>query len=105
MTAADRLDAIEARALAATEAWSEYRDSLEYAPTDRYDVLSAFEAGWDARGTDVPALVAAVRAVLELHPAEDVFGTLGSVTCCPQCATSWPCPYVAAITEALGGES
>lgn len=44
MTNDDPMSGADARA----EAWGEYRDSPEYAPTDRYPVQPVFEAGWDA---------------------------------------------------------
>ena len=71
---------------------------------------------WDPRGGDEPhhrviertiefekrlradnaSLVAALRAVLDLH-TEDVQGW------CNDCEACWPCRSVRAITEALGG--
>ena len=56
MSAADRLDQIEARAKAADRAGVFESD---------YPTWAAWEAAWDS-STDVPALVAALRAVLTL---------------------------------------
>lgn len=48
--------------------------------------------------TDVPALVAAVEAVLELHHAQCDHAV------CVECAFEAPCPTVTAIRTALGEE-
>ena len=80
MTAADRLAQIEARADAATDGpwtWASHRtvDGDEWAVFDPHDwALASNRDGWtpDAEfiahaRTDVPRLVAALRAVLDLH--------------------------------------
>ena len=62
---------------------------------------------------DVPALVAALRAVLELHPREGVMsvdperGLVEDEAVCAECIVNyepapWPCPTVAAIRQHLG---
>lgn len=66
-----------------------------------------------AARTDVPALVAALRGVLEMHQPVEIEP---SDTICGECSYRlpngryfgkveyWPCPTVRAITEALGVE-
>ncbi len=62
--------------------------------------------------TDVPALVAALRAVLDMHARRP--WRLGDFLChgqtefpdqCDACRTEWPCPTVLAVEAALGGFS
>jgi len=108
-----RLDEIEARANAATEGpWEVSVD--HYAPIvlgppagdDRLmvagDVLTN-DAEFIAHARqDVPALVAALRAVLEVHE-ETPYG-------CAVCeeqnwALPWPCPTVAAIRQHIGEDA
>lgn len=119
MTAAtDRLDAIDARANAASD-----RDALALhmvtvlgkAWQDDYSVLSVAQAIADDVLTlpsrqDVPALTAALRAVLDLHrpyQPDAVLRALGqwdaSDEWCNGCEMSWPCPTVRAVESALGG--
>ena len=133
----NRLNEIEARANAATEGpwewegdakaeWEIGANSL--VPSRRPDDPVLYGYGYDASGievkspadaefiaharTDVPALVAALRAVLELHPREVVmaadpeFGQMEDDAICGACivnheAADWPCPNVRAITAAL----
>ena len=120
MTAADRLDEIQARADAATDgpwAWEPTSPTMSGEcwnlrvagkPGIRFSVTE-YQHGPDnaefiahAR-TDVPALVAALRAVLDLH--------VGVVDCCDECspmkcavceAWEWPCDTVRAVEAALG---
>ena len=123
----NRLDEIEARTRAATEGpwewegeakseWEIGANSL--VPSRRPDDPVLYAYGYDASGIkvenpadaefiaharqDVPALVAALRAVLELH-AETPYG-------CAVCeeqnwALPWPCPTVAAIRQHLGEDT
>ena len=61
----------------------------------------------DAR-TAMPKMRAALEAVLALHPWEylECEGIdLDASPRCGHCYEPWPCPTVAAITEALGAES
>ena len=51
---------------------------------------------------DVPALVAALRAVLELHVHEVVQFTFATYSECEHCGQDWPCPTVTAIRQHLG---
>ena len=123
-----RLDEIEARATAATEGpWKvkpyggrreESDDEIdsfvgpseativEQLGCDCCDVgleVSSTDAEFIAHARqDVPALVAALRAVLEVH-AEMSYG-------CAVCeeqdqALDWPCPTVTAIRQHLGGDA
>ena len=114
-----RLDEIEARANAATEGpWEEGERcvfTLGGAPVVSDDVIHYVHGmagegvchGEDAEfiahaRTDVPALVSALRAVLEVH-AETPYG-------CAVCeeqnwALPWPCPTVAAIHQHLGEDA
>ena len=100
-----RLDAIKARAEAASHA--------NHTTTMNYNAV--YSVVWRSH-QDIPALVAAVEAVLELH--KEVGSWRSGVYQCGQCAelchsTSglgcedpidavWPCPTVVAIQAALG---
>ena len=146
----DRLDEIEARAEAATPGPWEADDIghsgaeepsgiVVHTGAFDWDDLMRGEAesavtwmpGWDrhhgdnaefiaASRTDVPALVAALRAVLDLHydagPSQGYdFGPDGGYGwvdhCCATCGAhgeygvEWPCPTVQAIADALGVET
>lgn len=135
MTATDRLDAIEARANAATEGpWARFSTHLGAVQmvcpdTDWYErqhvndvVIATLSSEPTAEfiahaRTDVPALVAALRAVLDLHqPKADGPMSLVYWEFC-SCGTlevhededgyqsigpaKYPCPTVRAIEEAL----
>ena len=153
MTAADRLNEIEARANAATEGPWTPDEYTEVDPDGFYELARVIAPDpdgddWCAIGvvhtgilrpdaefiaharTDVPALVAALRAVLDLHresrndadhtpPCEHCHGEPGVHECgcwadekwptvCAVCmegtkgaSVAWPCPTVRAIEEAL----
>ena len=119
-----RLDEIEARTRAASEGpWFDEERNLD-APWDLTTVYYGFhngetpdrdlvaEAAYDnaefiahAR-QDVPALVAALRAVVAIHrpvtvPGE-VFGTWGEAKQCEDCEQRWPCNTLDAIRQHLG---
>ena len=140
MTAADRLNEIEARANAATEGpWivAIYKNECKVeTKRERWHVAS-YASPEDAEfiahaRTDVSDLVAALRAVLDLHresrndvdhtpPCEHCHGEPGVHECgcwadekwptvCAVCmegtkgaSVAWPCPTVRAIEEALNG--
>ena len=53
--------------------------------------------------TDVPALVAALRAVLELHAEAGRGSDTYCTHCFPDCF-DYPCPTVTAIRQHLGDE-
>ena len=59
--------------------------------------------------TDVPALVAALRAVLELHvkarPITVAYDTQERRGYCYVCAENWPCRTVTAIHQHLGEDA
>ena len=149
MTTADRLNEIEARANAATDGpWATVAEDgaiLSLVLTDENDGLFYGDSGYDApittetgddaefiahARTDVPDLVAALRAVLDLHrearndvdrtpPCPHCHGEPGVHECgcwadekwptvCAVCmegtkgaSVAWPCPTVRAIEEAL----
>ena len=145
MSAADRLNEIEARANAATEGpwyrygtwpYEIYAQSKPYggpyvASVTGCDGHNESNAEFIARArADVPALVAALRAVLDLHresrndvdrtpPCEHCNGEPGVHACgcwadekwptvCAVCmegtkgaSVAWPCPTARAIEEAL----
>ena len=134
MNAIDRLDEIEARANAATRGpWATVIEdgvTLSLVLTDEDDGLFYGDSGYDApivtesgrdaefvahARTDVPALVAALRAMLEAHtPHECVSSLAGDDPClilhggacalrgrCRECHHTHPCPTVRAIEEAL----
>ena len=110
-----RLDEIEARTNAATDGpwtWATHStaDGDEWGVFSPADwALATNRDGWGCDAefiaharTDVPALVAALRAVLEMH-AETPYG-------CAVCeeqnwALPWPCPTVAAIHQHLGEDA
>ena len=129
-----RLDEIEARANAASPGpWFDEERNLDE-PWDLTTVYYGFhngetpdrdlvaEAAYDnaefiahAR-QDVPALVAALRAVLELHPRAGVVsvdperGLVEDEAVCAECIVNyepapWPCPTVAAIRQHLGEDA
>ena len=127
----NRLDEIEARTNAATEGpwewegeakseWEMGANSL--IPSRRPDDPVLYGYGYDASGIkvenpadaefiaharqDVPALVAALRAVVAVHrpvtvPGE-VFGTWGEAKQCEDCEQRWPCNTLDAIRRHLG---
>ena len=128
MNAADRLNEIEARANAATEGPWAPDEYTEVDPDGFYELSRVIAPdpdgdGWCAIGvvhtgilrpdadfiaharTDVPALVAALRAVLDLHVATEGYLCDGAV--CLECTTfgdvevPLPCATVRAIEEAL----
>ena len=115
-----RLDEIEARANAATEGPWELLGGGEYvsgpdilvAPDDGGVTSADAEFIAHAR-QDVPAFVAALRAVLELHAPtpSDIYPH--DVCHHPHCTdptdqmeqSPWPCPTVAAIRQHLGEDA
>ena len=89
----------------------------DYAIRARERAVNRLEAHIATRAettTDLPALLAAVEAVLALHPPIDVCGnarhTNLTVSCpdcetvCDFCASAYPCPTVRAVREALSNE-
>ena len=135
MSAADRLNEIEARANAATEGPWTPDEYTEVDPDGFYELARVIAPDpdgddWCAIGvvhtgilrpdaefiaharTDVPALVAALRAVLDLHRETVEWVTPGGDAyysgCAQQCTddegySDYPCPTVRAIEEALNG--
>lgn len=134
MSAADRLAEIQARADKATDGPWRSRDLDDY-DEETPDAVEVLEPGpstiamasardWDSdydpemfanaefiahARTDVPALVAAVRAVLELHKREWWSeGSFREGVACEACSTAhnsyvdYPCATVHAVEEALG---
>ena len=93
-------------------------------PSRRPDDPVLYGYGYDASGievknpadaefiaharTDVPALVAALRAVLNLHfkaqPIPAAFGTQEGGDYCRTCVEDWPCPTVETIRRHLGDD-
>ena len=126
----NRLDKIEARANAATEGpwewegeakaeWEIGANSL--VPSRRPDDPVLYGYGYDASGievkspadaefiaharTDVPALVAALKAALNEHPTGVFHSFAGDVQWCDACDGPYPCPTVAAIRQHLGEDA
>ena len=111
-----RLDEIEARTTAATEGpwtWATHStaDGDEWAVFSPADwALAANRDGWgyDAEfiahaRQDVPALVAALRAVLALHRIIRVSGAGGHIyEVCQTCNQPAPCAYIQTIHQHLG---
>jgi hypothetical protein len=64
----------------------------------------SFEAGWDAARTDIPAMHAALTAVLALHRQAHGQTTGALKDWCMGDGDYYPCPTVRAINDALGGE-
>ena len=132
MTAADRLNEIEARANAATKGPWESDEYTEIDPDGFYELSRVIAPDPDdgedyaigvvhvgilrpdatfiahAR-TDVPALVAALRAVLEVHAPDPYCGNWHhnphrcpcAIPACADGCDTYPCPTVRAIEEAL----
>ena len=114
----DRLAEIEARANAATQGpweWHPYMGSgatlaKPNHPFHEVNILKTTD-DWPpvapdaefiaAARTDVPALVAALRAVLDLHYGEPY---AQGPDYCAECEHRWPCPTVQAVADALGVE-
>lgn len=117
----EQLDAIKARAEAATEGpWTRWQvgtsldqmslTTMVVSDTARLNICDTSD---DSTGRadaefiahsreDIPRLVTAVETVLELHTkrtCED------ADDCCATCLYHWPCSTVKAITAALAGES
>lgn len=94
-----RLDAIKARAEAASHA--------NHTTTMNYNAV--YSVVWRSH-QDIPALLAAVEAVLELHEPEAtgygdwVCGACISAGSHDWESTAYPCPTVTAIQSALGEE-
>ena len=92
-----QLDAIKARAAV-----------VAGKPDNREPTEKEFDALIDGAVHDVPTLVAALEAVLELHPAEATgYGDWTCKVCVTAGSHDWestayPCPTVAAIQSALG---
>lgn len=133
MTISDRLDEIEARANAATDGpWAaRHRAGLDWLSQSPHVDNDGHEPGssvgladavdplwgslWPSRNatadaefiahsrTDVPALVSALRAVLDVHMEYPDTGkcTECSVASYSIHSVSWPCPTVEAIAAAL----
>ncbi|WP_404851108.1 hypothetical protein [Dietzia kunjamensis] len=143
MTAADRLAEIQTRVDKATDGPWRSRDLDDYdeETPDAVDVLGpgpstigmASARDWDSdydpemfanaefiahARTDVPALVAALRTVLDRHPMGEAsvieYAAAGEVKHCLGCRGAhgiahdeyglvpWPCPTVRAVEDALG---
>ena len=122
MSISNRLDQIEARADAATEGpWEKHTVNgwemvVSYSTDAMIQLVAEFrhkerdlnDAEFIAASrTDVPALVAALRAVLDLHKPRNGHDDCGH---CVDPADAhwgipWPCPTVRAVTAALGEES
>ena len=114
-----RLDEIEARANAATEGpWMgiRYPDGFlgRVIGGNGFGVAEDFPDDADAEfiahaRTDVPALVAALRGVLEVHkclaPSWEKERDEGLRDWCGECEDYWPCPTVTAIHQHLGGDA
>ena len=125
----NRLNEIEARANAATEGpwewegeakaeWEIGANSL--VPSRRPDDPVLYGYGYDASGievktpadaefiaharADVPALVAALRAVLKLHKPGRTFHGHGFSQPLCTCGAAMPCPTAAAIHRYLGDD-
>ena len=105
----NRLNEIEARANAATEGpWNVFMGRIDHPGRSlvavAYDVAREEDAEFIAHArTDVPALVAALRAVLELHKREES----PSGDYCDECFPNewhWPCSTVATIRQRIGDD-
>ena len=98
---------------------TEYGGALVVNETSEYGYMDDVDAEFIAHArTDVPALVAALRAVLDLHKPDKFDGQgwtkdgYGIITpACRTCGTAdeyavhWPCPTYRAITTALREEA
>lgn len=132
-----RLDEIEARTRAATE--GPWEVEFYWDDTAGYEVEAITAGGtkgviappWNSQGDvgievttadaefiaharqDVPALVAALRAVLEMHKPDYTYPECPKCTECSDLASTedrkfavlWPCPTVEAIRQHLGEDA
>ena len=111
----EALARIRAQADAATEGpWEASMDRVEHTGDSEYavayDVAREEDVEFIAHArTDVPALVEALRAVLNLHfkaqPIPAAFGTQEGGDYCVTCAEDWPCPTVETIHQHLGEDA
>ena len=112
----DYLHQIEERIEAATEGpWSVYRTRVGTYVTrpDLLGVAREWSLVWqdadaefiaNARA-DLPRLLAAIRAVEEVHQKRGAsWPHNGGVFVCGEDGAIWPCPTIRAITNALEGE-
>lgn len=118
--ALERLDAIDARAQAATPGpWtvSPSRRGGVIAPREPGDMGGGLGLVAEAYGlrprhredavfiadarTTVPALTAALRAVLNLHIEQSASHDQSGWTYCYTCETTYPCPTVRTVESAL----
>ena len=110
----NRLNEIEARANAATEGpWMGVCDSDGYLGRvigpDGFGIAEDFRDDADAEfiaaaRTNVPRLVDALQAVLELHKPGRTFHGHGFSQPLCTCGAAMPCPTVAAIRQHLGDD-
>lgn len=109
----DYLDEIQARADAATDGPWEHVGSYGRIVSGPVQVCRAY--GDDGKATpdapfiahartDVPRLVAALRAVEALHTRVGSDDQNGFCVACCDMEPLWPCPTVTAIRDALGGQ-
>ena len=108
MSISDRLDQIEARAEAATPAQAETSLSMDgfdmhedYPEYGQGQLMNAYMLGYNEGCADKPALVAALRAVLDLH-TESRFGPDLPHPYCGECGQMLPCATRRTVTAALG---
>ncbi len=111
-----RLNEIKARADAATEGpWSVHRSERTGTYVTHPDLLGIareWSLVWqdgDAEfiahaRTDLPAMAAALTAVLDLHPSIGGYWLECDVCADDRGPKPYPCPTVRAITDALGGD-
>ena len=116
-----RLNEIEARTNAATEGpWRHIsifevggfvenprgRELFDWAQDDAGTICAPDgDAEFIAHArTDVPALVAALRAVLEVHKRKVTMFNFATYDECEDCEYDWPCPTVTAIRRHLGDD-
>lgn len=103
MTAREVLDCIKEREATAEEKRAQARRNPD--PIFNASMMLAIQGSQ----MDVARLVAAVEAVLGLHPKScEINGSAGCehgdecpVLVCAPCGESWPCPTVAAVEAAL----
>ena len=97
----DRREQARARALEQARAKAE-RDRLDEIEARRAQAKASLTSRHLLVGKDVPELLAALRAVLDLHEEAEPSSNPDQAPVCRNCDWDYPCPTVSGIATALG---